>query len=75
MGQTLFRFGNFDEALKAVREIAKTEAVALVNSVNPYRLEGQKTALLKFVNIRSSARCLSDSSWKCRQYFRLLERL
>ena len=44
MGQTLFRFRNFDEALKAVREIAKTEAVALVNSVNPYRLEGQKTA-------------------------------
>jgi len=36
--------GNFDEALKAVRDIAKTEAVALVNSVNPYRLEGQKTA-------------------------------
>ena len=27
-----------------MREIAKTEAVALVNSVNPYRLEGQKTA-------------------------------
>lgn len=36
--------GNFDEALKAVRDIANTEAVALVNSVNPYRLEGQKTA-------------------------------
>lgn len=36
--------GNFDQALKAVREIAETEAVALVNSVNPYRLEGQKTA-------------------------------
>lgn len=36
--------GNFDEALDAVRELAKTEAVALVNSVNPYRLEGQKTA-------------------------------
>lgn len=36
--------GNFDEALKAVRDIADTEAVALVNSVNPYRLEGQKTA-------------------------------
>ena len=36
--------GNFDEALKAVRDIAKTEKVALVNSVNPYRLEGQKTA-------------------------------
>lgn len=36
--------GNFDEALKAVRDIAQTEAVALVNSVNPFRLEGQKTA-------------------------------
>ncbi|MCU7356402.1 threonine synthase [Enterococcus dispar] len=36
--------GNFDEALKAVRKIAETEAVALVNSVNPYRLDGQKTA-------------------------------
>ena len=35
--------GNFDEALKAFRDIAKTEAVALLNSVNPYRLEGQKT--------------------------------
>ncbi|MGM0902738.1 MAG: threonine synthase [Bacillota bacterium] len=36
--------GNFDEALKMVRNISETEPVALVNSVNPYRLEGQKTA-------------------------------
>ncbi|RDW99561.1 threonine synthase [Listeria kieliensis] len=36
--------GNFDEALDAVRELAETEAVTLVNSVNPFRLEGQKTA-------------------------------
>jgi threonine synthase len=36
--------GNFDDALNAVREIAKSYPVALVNSVNPYRLEGQKTA-------------------------------
>ncbi|EUJ32723.1 threonine synthase [Listeria floridensis FSL S10-1187] len=36
--------GNFDEALTAVRELSETEAVTLVNSVNPYRLEGQKTA-------------------------------
>ena len=49
-GGHYFDSGNFDEALKAVREIAKTEAVALVNSVNPYRLEGQKQQLLKFVN-------------------------
>ena len=36
--------GNFDEALRMVRDIAETEPIALVNSVNPYRLEGQKTA-------------------------------
>ena len=36
--------GNFDDALRIVREIAETEAVALVNSVNPDRIEGQKTA-------------------------------
>lgn len=36
--------GNFDQALKMVRKISETEPVTLVNSVNPYRLEGQKTA-------------------------------
>lgn len=36
--------GNFDQALAMVRKISETEPVALVNSVNPYRLEGQKTA-------------------------------
>ncbi|CAM3910726.1 threonine synthase [Mesobacillus thioparans] len=35
--------GNFDEALKMVRAISENEPVTLVNSVNPYRLEGQKT--------------------------------
>jgi threonine synthase len=35
--------GNFDQALAMVRKISETEPVALVNSVNPYRLEGQKT--------------------------------
>src|SRR6188472_4050659 len=36
--------GNFDQALEIVREIAKRHPVELVNSVNPYRIEGQKTA-------------------------------
>jgi threonine synthase len=36
--------GNFDQALEIVREIAKKHPVELVNSVNPYRIEGQKTA-------------------------------
>src|SRR5437763_16833379 len=36
--------GNFDEALEIVRELARRHPVELVNSVNPYRIEGQKTA-------------------------------
>jgi threonine synthase len=36
--------GNFDEALKLVRELTQRHPIALVNSVNPFRLEGQKTA-------------------------------
>jgi threonine synthase len=36
--------GNFDEALEIVRELTRKHPIALVNSVNPLRLEGQKTA-------------------------------
>ena len=36
--------GNFDDALELVRELAERRPIALVNSVNPYRIEGQKTA-------------------------------
>jgi threonine synthase len=36
--------GNFDQALEIVRELANKHPVELVNSVNPYRIEGQKTA-------------------------------
>lgn len=36
--------GNFDQALKIVRTISEQEPIALVNSVNPFRIEGQKTA-------------------------------
>ncbi len=35
--------GNFDRALEVVREIAEKYPITLVNSVNPYRIEGQKT--------------------------------
>ena len=41
--------GNFDEALNIVQEISKKYPVTLVNSVNPYRLEGQKTAAFEIV--------------------------
>jgi len=36
--------GNFDEALSIVREITEDYPITLVNSLNPYRIEGQKTA-------------------------------
>lgn len=36
--------GNFDVALKLVREAARQFPITLVNSLNPYRIEGQKTA-------------------------------
>lgn len=36
--------GNFDDALRLVREISQKFPITLVNSINPYRLEGQKTA-------------------------------
>ena len=36
--------GNFDRALAMVRELSNRYPIALVNSVNPYRIEGQKTA-------------------------------
>jgi threonine synthase len=42
--------GNFDEALNAVREISKQYPVTLVNSVNPYRIEGQKTGAFEIVD-------------------------
>jgi threonine synthase len=41
--------GNFDDALATVRDLAENYPVALVNSVNPYRIEGQKTAAFEIV--------------------------
>jgi len=42
--------GNFDAALALVRELAQRHPIALVNSVNPFRLEGQKTAAFELVD-------------------------
>jgi threonine synthase len=42
--------GNFDEALALVRELADRHPVALVNSVNAFRLEGQKTAAFEVLD-------------------------
>ncbi len=47
--------GNFDDALNIVRQVSETTPVALVNSVNPYRIEGQKTASFEIVDALGSA--------------------
>ena len=36
--------GDFDDALRLVRELVERHPIALLNSINPFRLEGQKTA-------------------------------
>ena len=41
--------GNFDDALTIVRALAQKHPIELVNSVNPYRIEGQKTAAFEVV--------------------------
>jgi threonine synthase len=41
--------GNFDDALRIVRDLADKHPIELVNSVNPHRIEGQKTAAFEVV--------------------------
>ncbi len=43
--------GNFDDALKLVREITAKYPIALVNSINPYRIEGQKTGAFEISDV------------------------
>ena len=47
--------GTFDHALTIVRQLAKRDGVVLVNSVNPDRLEGQKTAAFEIVDALGDA--------------------
>ena len=41
--------GNFDQALKVTRTLAEKHPITLVNSLNPYRIEGQKTAAFEII--------------------------
>ncbi|HDK41567.1 MAG TPA: threonine synthase, partial [Nitrospirae bacterium] len=47
--------GNFDEALEIVKQLVKKHPVTLVNSINPYRLEGQKTAAFEVCDALGAA--------------------
>jgi len=53
--RTIVIDGNFDDALKAVRILCEKHPVALVNSINPYRIEGQKTAAFEIVDYLGEA--------------------
>jgi len=47
--------GNFDRALMLVKEITENYPITLVNSLNPYRIEGQKTASFEIIDTLGSA--------------------
>lgn len=41
--------GNFDDGMRLVQEVAETLPITIVNSINPYRLQGQKTAAFEIL--------------------------
>jgi threonine synthase len=47
--------GNFDKALEIVRKLSERNPVTLVNSLNPYRIEGQKTAAFEIIDVLGDA--------------------
>src|SRR3989338_4291390 len=48
--KTIMIKGNFDQALELVKQITKDGRITLVNSINPFRIEGQKTAAFEIVD-------------------------
>jgi threonine synthase len=55
--------GSFDDGLDAVRELAERPGIALVNSVNPYRIEGQKTGAYEIAE--DLAAIDAELDWLC----------
>lgn len=47
--------GNFDDALRLVREVCERYPITLVNSINPFRIEGQKTGAFEVVDVLGEA--------------------
>jgi threonine synthase len=58
--QVIQVYGSFDDALNLVVEISNHTPIALVNSLNPYRLEGQKTAAFEICDVMGRA-----PDWLC----------
>ncbi|RJP18422.1 MAG: threonine synthase [Deltaproteobacteria bacterium] len=53
--QVLQVLGNFDDALTLVKEVSEKYPVTLVNSINPYRIQGQKSAAFEIVDALGDA--------------------
>lgn len=47
--------GNFDAGMRLVKEVGETSPVTIVNSINPYRLQGQKTAAFEIIDALGAA--------------------
>ena len=59
--------GNFDQALTIVKELSATYRIELVNSINPYRIEGQKTAAMEVCDrARRCPDCSCAAGRECR---------
>lgn len=52
---TIKVLGNFDEALQIVREVSDNYPIILVNSINPHRIEGQKSAAFEVCDVLGEA--------------------
>jgi threonine synthase len=49
-GSTVLQIrGNFDDGMRLVQEVARTTPVNIVNSINPYRIQGQKTVAFEII--------------------------
>ena len=55
-GAVILQFkGNFDEGMQLVKDVAETAPVEIVNHINPYRLQGQKTAAYEIIEALGDA--------------------
>ncbi len=55
-GATILQIkGNFDDGMRLVREVSESMPVTIVNSINPYRLQGQKTASFEIADALGAA--------------------
>ena len=67
--------GNFDKALEIVRELSSEHPIELVNSVNPYRIQGQKTAAFEIIDDLGIAPIGSVFQWEMQVTLLLLVRI